>query len=513
MLIYIVYLLPHTQRALFNPPKSRTMNIMPQLSEIYELMPDDASQEDKDLIKKAYDFAKQAHIEQERANGEPYFNHLVETAKNLARFQMDATTIAAGLLHDTIEDTIVTEEELWEEFGTEIVFLVNGVTKLGGLKYTGEQRHVESLRKFFIASAEDLRVVVIKLADRLHNVKTLEHLPPEKAKRIALETIEIHASLAYRLGMRKLTGELEDYAFPYAYPKEHAMIEKLLKQRKESDKRYIEKVYKSLKKEMAANNIEDIGTDYRTKRKYSLWRKLQRKHLDIDKIHDIVALRVIVPTIEDCYRLLGIIHTMWRPLPGRIKDYIALPKPNGYQSLHTTIFTGDGGTAEIQIRTLAMHNQAEYGLASHLMYKEKQKASDPNVLKKISWLEELTQTQKEEKSGAQFLENLKTDFFQDRIFILTPKGDVIDLPKGSSVVDFAFAIHTEVGMHAKGAKVNGKFSSLKTELESGDIVMVEVNKKTFPTKKWLEWVKTSLARKHIKNYLKENGSMLERWWG
>lgn len=486
---------------------------MKDIAELYDAMRSKPDDEDKALLEKAYAYAKKAHEGQLRASGEPYFNHVAATAKNLAEFGVDATTIAAGFLHDTIEDTPVTEKELWKEFGTEIVYLVNGVTKLGHLKYTGEQRHVESLRKFFIASAEDVRVIIIKLADRLHNVRTLEFVKPEKAKRIALETIEIHASLAYRLGMRKLTGELEDAAFPYAHPKEHGMIEKLLKQRKESDKKYIDKVYKSLKKEMAKYEIHDINTDYRIKRKYSLWRKLQRKEMDIEKIYDIVALRAIVPSIEDCYRLLGVIHNMWRPLPGRIKDYIALPKPNGYQSIHTTIFTGDGGVAEIQIRTQEMHNQAEYGIASHLLYKEKQKNKDAQkFLKHIGWLEELSETQKNEKDNTAFLKNLKTDFFEDRIFILTPKGDVIDLPKGSTVIDFAFRVHTEIGLHVKGARVNGKFSSLKTVLENGDIVNVETHKDSEPTSKWLEWSKTTMAQKHIKNYLKDKGGNFTSWW-
>ena len=452
---------------------------------------------------------------QKRASGKPYFEHLVEAAKNLARFGMDATTIAAGLLHDTIEDTSITEEELWEEFGTEIVFLVNGVTKLGALKYRGRERHVESLRKFFIAIAEDLRVVVIKLADRLHNIETLKYLSPEKAKRIALETIELHAPLAYRLGMRKLTGELEDAAFPYAYPKEHAMVEKLLKQRKKTDEKYTEKVYKSLKKKMAEQGIKDVKTEYRIKRKYSLWRKLQRKNMDIEKVYDTIALRVIVPTIEDCYRVLGLIHTMWRPLPGRIKDYIALPKTNGYQSLHTTIFTGDGGIAEIQIRTPEMSSQAEYGIASHLMYKEAQKSTKGKQSNKnLEWIEDLKDIQKEEKNETTFLENLKTDFFTDRIFIFTPKGDVIDLPNGASVIDFAFAIHTEIGLHAKAAKINGKYSALKTKLKNGEIVRVETDKNSNPTSKWLDWVQTTMARKHIRLYLKDKGvGIFERMLG
>lgn len=482
----------------------------PDIQEIFDLMAIPPTEQDRELITRAYTFAETAHAGQKRASGEPYFNHVFATGKNLAQFGMDTITIAAGLLHDTIEDTPVTEADLFNAFGTEIVFLVNGVTKLGTLKYTGEERHVESLRKFFIAIAEDLRVVIIKLADRLHNVQTLEFLPPEKAKRIALETIEIHASLAYRLGMRKLTGEMEDFAFPYAYPKEHEMIEKLLKQRKKTDSAYLEKVYKSLKKEMVKQGIKDIKTEYRIKHKYSLWRKLQRKNLDIEKIYDIVALRVVVPTTEDCYRLLGLVHSMWRPLPGRIKDYIALTKPNGYQSLHTTIFTGDGGIAEIQIRTPEMNRQAEYGIASHFMYKEKQKTDSPIERENLAWIEELKEAQKTEKDREKFLDNLKTDFFEDRIFILTPKGDVIDLPKGSSAVDFAFAVHTEIGLHANAARINGKYTSLKTVLNNSAIVEIETSKDARPSSKWLDWAQTTLAKKQIRAYLKEHGTRFEK---
>jgi len=467
------------------------------IESIIQVMQEQPTSEERELIEKAYDYAKKAHKGQQRKSGEPYFNHVVAAAYNVAEFGMDATTIAAALLHDTIEDTPITEEDVQKEFGTEIVFLVNGVTKLGTLKYRGAERHVESLRKFFIASAEDIRVIIIKLGDRLHNVRTLEHLPPEKAERIALETIEIHAPLAYRLGMGKLVGELQDSAFPFAYPKEYKMVNELLKQKKKTDQVYMEKVWKSLKKEMAAFNIKDIQTDYRIKRKFSLWKKLQRKDMDIEEIYDIVALRVIVPTIEDCYRLLGIVHSMWRPLPGRIKDYIALPKTNGYQSIHTTIFTGDGGIAEIQIRTPEMHAHAEYGVAAHMVYKEQDGSHKASAVQR-KWVEELKDLQQGETDQQTFLDNLTTDFFNDRIFVFTPEGDVVDLPKGSTVVDFAYAIHTEIGNSANGAAVNGKYSALKTELNNGDIVKIETSKKTTPTKKWLDYTKTTLARKHIK---------------
>ncbi len=462
------------------------------------------TQADKDLITRACARAEAAHDGQFRKSGEPYFHHVFEVGKNLASFAMDPVTIAAGILHDVIEDTAVTEGELEKEFGKEIVTLVNGVTKLGTLKYRGEERHVESLRKFFIASVNDIRVVVIKFADRLHNLSTLASLPADKQKRIALESIEIYAPLAYRLGMGKLTKEIEDLAFPFAYPKEYKMVEELLKQRKKTDENYIEKVYKSLKKELAVQGIKDIKTEYRLKHKYSLYRKLQRKGMDVDTIYDIVALRVIVPTVEDCYRVLGLIHTMWRPLPGRIKDYIALPKTNGYRSIHTTIFTGDGGIAEIQIRTPEMHLQSEYGIASHFIYKQMQRTKKPGEA--IDWLKNISELEHDEKKPSQFLSHLTTDFFSDRIFVFTPKGDVIDLPKGSSVIDFAYAVHSELGQHAQGARINNKYSALKTELHSNDIVEIEENVNSKPTSKWLDYAKTTMARKHINRYLKDNAS-------
>lgn len=473
----------------------------PDIKEIYGLMRETPNKSDKELLEKAYARAFSAHEPQKRSSGEPYFNHVFATAKNLAEFGLDAITIAAGFLHDTIEDTPVTEEEIQKEFGDEIVFLVNGVTKLGTLRYQGRKRHVESLRKFFIATAEDHRVVIIKLADRLHNAQTLEFVKPEKQKRIALETIEIYAPLAYRLGMGRMVGQLQDAAFPFAYPEESKMVEELLRQKKKLNEKYLEKVWRTLKTEMAEHGIKDITTHQRVKGRYSLWRKLQRKAMDIEQMYDIVALRVIVPNIDDCYRVLGIIHSKWRPLPGRIKDYIALPKVNGYQSLHTTIFTGDGGIAEIQIRTQEMHEFAEYGFAAHHVYKHRgSTVADRHSLK---WLEQLKELQNiEEKKD--FLKDFKTDLFEDRIFVFTPEGDVLDLPKDASVIDFAYTVHSEIGNQAQGSLVNGKNSALKTILKSGDIVEIQINKKGVPSSKWLPYAKTSIARKHIEKYMKEN---------
>lgn len=475
----------------------------PDINEIYSLMRKNPEPKEKELLTKAYNAAFEAHKPQKRASGEPYFNHVFATAKNLAEYGLDATMIAAGFLHDTIEDTPVTEDEIREVFGDEIVFLVNGVTKLGTLKYQGRKRHVESLRKFFIATAQDYRVVIIKLADRLHNAQTLEFVKPEKQKRIALETIDIYAPLAYRLGMGRMVGQLQDAAFPFAYPQEAQIVEDLMKQKKKLNEKYLEKVWRNLKKEMAKHNIQDITTHQRVKGRYSLWKKLQRKNMDIEQMYDIVALRVIVPNIDDCYRVLGIIHSVWRPLPGRIKDYIALPKVNGYQSLHTTIFTGDGGIAEIQIRTEEMHQFAEYGYAAHHVYKHRgSTVADKHSLRWLEQLKDLEETGEKED----FMKDLQADLFEDRIFVFTPDGDVLDLPKDASAIDFAYTVHSEIGNNAQSATVNGKHSALKTVLRSGDIVEIKTMKNGVPSSKWLPFAKTSIARKHIEKYLKENSN-------
>jgi GTP pyrophosphokinase len=481
-----------------------TQNDYPNIQDIYDLMIKAPTATDKKWLQKAYDFAKQAHEGQKRKNGDPYFYHAYEVAKNLADFGMDRTTIIAGFLHDTIEDTAVTENEVENEFGKEVLFLVNGVTKLGHLKYKGAKRHVESLRKFFVAMAEDARVIIIKLGDRLHNLQTLKHLSdrPDKQKRIALESIEIHAPLANRLGMWKLKSEIEDLAFPFAYPEEYKQVQELLKQKSHTTQKYLEQVYKSLRKELAKYNIDVAKASYRIKGVYSLYKKLQKKDMDIDKVYDIVALRVIVPTVEDCYRVLGIIHSLWRPLPGRIKDFIAVPKPNGYQSLHTTIFTGNGGIAEIQIRTPEMHQEAEYGIASHFAYKKKK--YEKKINEKTQWIPEFKNLQEAVQDPDNFIENLRLDFFNKRIFVFTPKGDVIDLPEGSSAIDFAFNIHTDIGMHASAASINGKNTKLETKLTNGDIVKIDTKKSAHPSSKWLDSVKTTIAKKHIKNYLQGN---------
>ena len=484
---------------------------MKNIEEIFKMMTErPPTSKDKKLIRRAYDFAKAAHEGQIRASGDPYFMHVFETAKNLARFGMDAKTIAAGLLHDTIEDTSTGEKKVEHEFGKEIVFLVNGVTKLGKLKYRGRERHVESLRKFFIAVAQDFRVLMIKLADRLHNLETLQHIPKEKQSRIALEALEVYAPLANRLGIGKLKGELEDAAFPYVYPKEYAMVEELLKQKSHINQHYLKKVHDDLARELKKHHVHVAEINYRIKHKYSLYKKLVKYNMDIDKIHDIVALRVIVKSIEDCYRTLGLVHSIWKPLPGRIKDYIALPKLNGYQSLHTTIFTGGGGITEIQIRTEEMHGRAAYGIASHFTYKEPVGAKKTHTGEQYSWIEEFKELQKHIAEHGAFLENLKMDFFKDRIFVFTPGGDVIDLPEDSGPIDFAYAIHSDVGDHTFGAKINAKMRPLSTKLKNGDIVEIITKNEAHPGSKWLDYTKTALAKKHIKNHVNEH-SILSRF--
>lgn len=483
---------------------------MPDIEEIYKLIPKITKLE-KSMLLSAYEFAMKAHEGQKRNSGEPYFTHVFETAKTLAGLGMDIKTVMAGFLHDTLEDTETTEEELEKEFSKEIVTLVNGVTKLGKLKYRGAERHLESLRKFFLAITEDIRILIIKLSDRLHNVRTLEHVPPEKQKRIALETIEIHARLADRIGMGRLKGDLEDAAFPYAYPKEYAEVEKLMKENSESNKKNLDEVSLLLQKELANQKVKLINIDQRIKHKYSLWCKLKVYEMDINKIHDIIALRVIVNSIEDCYRVLGIVHGTWRPLPGKIKDYIAIPKPNGYRSLHTTIFTGNGGIVEIQIRTAEMHEEAAYGIAAHFVYKEKgSKNSEQAETKNMEWVEQLKELHKVIGEPDKFMEHLKMDLFKDRIFILTPKGDVIDLPEESSAIDFAYAIHSDIGDHAQNAIINGKMSPLITKLKNNDIVTIQVNKNAHPSSKWLDNTKTTMAKKHINIYLRAN-SLLSKF--
>lgn len=477
---------------------------MANAKEITDLIEGGINKKEEELINKAYKFAEKAHEGQKRLSGDPYFIHVFETAKILAGLGMDTQTIAAGLLHDVLEDTKTTEEEIKKEFGDDILFLIKGVTKLGTLKYRGHERHVESLRKFFVAMAHDLRVVIIKFADRLHNLRTLQFVPEEKRQRIAIESIEVYAPLANRLGMGKLKGELEDAAFPYAYPKEYSEVEAVIKEKKDLYQKNLTEIREKLEEELKKNKIKFIEINYRVKHKYSLYKKLLKYDFDMERINDIVALRVVVDSVEECYRVLGLVHSIWNPLPGRIKDYIAVPKPNGYRSIHTTVFTGLGGVAEIQIRTKEMHAEAAYGIAAHFAYKEQGGKKIKDDKNKFSWVEELKELKYSPDDPKKFIDHLKMDFFNDRIFIFTPKGDVIDMPEDSTPLDFAYSIHSDIGNHTFGAKVNNKMSPIFSKLKNGDIVEIITKKDSKPSNKWLEYAKTAIAKKHIKSYLEKN---------
>ncbi len=474
------------------------------------------------LIGRAYQFAERAHAGQKRKSGDPYFTHALATAETLQRWRMDEATIAAGLLHDVVEDTPVTEEELRKAFGEEIVFLVNGVTKLSRIKYRGAEAKVENLRKMIMAISQDLRVVFIKLADRLHNMQTLWALPPIKQKRISLETNEIHATIAYRLGMWELSGELQDLAFPYLHPTEYKWLKETVADEYENRLKYLESIKPVLEEALKNAGLASPKIDFRAKRYYSLYQKLLRYDMDIGKIYDLVALRLILETIPECYAALGIIHQHWPPLPGRIKDYIAMPKPNNYRSLHTTVIGPEGKCIEIQLRTKEMHDENEFGVAAHWLYKEhthgRETAEGQHWSKKLadslSWLTQLRDWQQKysrrETNPKEFLEAMKIDFFKDRIFAITPKGDVIDLPAGATPIDFAYHIHTEIGDTAIGCRVNGSIVPLNHELRSGDVVEIITQKNKKPSEDWLKFVKTAGARDHIRVGLREKRDILSQ---
>lgn len=468
--------------------------------------------EDRALIERAYAFAERAHRGQKRKSGEAYISHPLATAKRILEMRLDTTTVAAALLHDVCEDTTHTVEDIKKEFGEEIALLVEGVTKLDKIRYKGTERSAESLRKMFLAIAEDIRIVLLKLVDRLHNMETLKHLPIEKQQRIALETLELYAPLSYRLGMKELSGDLEDLAFPYVYPKEYEWLIRTTKDIYKNLDEYLKTLKPILAHALEEEDIRIIDIHARAKHYYSLYKKLLKYDMDLGKITDIVALRVIVSSIEDCYNTLGLIHKLWRPMPGKIKDYIALSKPNGYRSLHTTVFGPDNRPVEFQMRTPEMHEEAEQGIAAHWAYSEtkrkdtkayaEERASVMNK-KQYAWIGQLREWQKEFKKPDEFLESLKIDFFKHRIFVLTPKGDVFDLPEGATPVDFAYQIHTAIGNMTTGARVNGKMVALNDQLKNGDVVEIITQKNKKPAADWLQFVKTGHARKSVSSILKK----------
>ncbi len=459
-----------------------------------------APKADTDIIRLAYDFAADAHKGQTRKSGEPYITHPLAAAHILADMRIDPVIITATLLHDVPEDTPITLEEIERNFGSEIEGLVRGITKLGKLKYRGVERYIENLRKMFVAMAEDVRVMIIKFADRIHNLSTLSSLPPQKQYRIALESLEIYAPLANRLGIAEMKGALEDLAFKYVYPKEYYKVKELREQKYKGKEQYLKEMQIKAEKEIKKTGVEIVSIHGREKRLYSLYQKMIRKDNQVAKIYDIFAIRIIVSNIADCYATLGILHKIWKPVKGRIKDYISQPKPNGYQSLHTTVFSDSGEIIEFQIRTQHMHEEAEYGIAAHWHYDENGSRLPARQLK---WVKELAEIQKDILQNLTDLEAMKVDFLQTRIFVFTPKGDVIDLPEGATPVDFAYHIHTEIGSKCSAATVNDKIVKLDTSLNNGDVVEIIIDKnRKGPNQDWLSFVKTHTAKYHIKTQKK-----------
>lgn len=478
------------------------------------------SAEDRETIHRAYDFAEHAHGNELRKSGEPYIVHPHAIARYLAETGMDRDTIVAGILHDTTEDTDIEPEAVEREFGKTVRSLVDGVTKLSPLKYRGLERHVESLRQLLVATAQDIRVIIIKMADRLHNMRTIEYVTPrEKRERIARETVEVYVPIAERLGMGNIKAELEDLAFAVLEPERYKELVAFIEEQKKEDVARLDEDIKDLKKALAASGLKAFRTEYRVKGVHSFARKAKKYGDDITNVLDLFALRVIMKTIDECYHALGVVHGLWRPIPGKVKDYIAFPKPNGYRSIHTTVITRRGVTVELQIRTDEMHLDAQYGVASHFNYKLLRKRERvqttmewlqsllPSMKRSSSdvtapqWLKDLSRAEQEHPEYSSFEDILKKDFFAERIFVFTPKGDVIDLPANATPIDFAYAIHSDLGDTMVGAKVNGKLVAYETTLKNGDVVEVVTKKGAKPNKKWLDVVKTASARGHIRSAL------------
>jgi guanosine-3',5'-bis(diphosphate) 3'-pyrophosphohydrolase len=464
---------------------------------------------DLDLIKKAYVYSAKVHQGQIRKTGEPYLVHPLEVAGLLAELRLDEASIVTGLLHDTIEDTLATKEEVAALFGEEIADLVDGVTKLSqfAAANTQEEKQAENFRKMVVAMAKDIRVLLVKLADRTHNMRTLDAMRPEAQERIARETLDIYAPLANRLGIQLIKSELEDLSFKYLRPQEFAELQEKISTRAREKEKFIAEVVAVVREKLVASAI-DAQVSGRVKHVYSIWRKMRQLDVDIDQIHDVIGFRVIVGTVAQCYESLGIIHSLWKPIPGRFKDYIAIPKPNMYQSLHTTVVGPDGERIEVQIRTADMHKIAEEGVAAHWAYKEKGrdgKGQEPSAkdAQKFGWLRQLVEWQRELADPREFLETVKVDLFSDEVFVFTPKGDVKSLPRGATPIDFAYAVHSEVGAHTVGAKVNGKLVPLRYRLKNGDTIEILTSPNSHPSKDWLTFVKTSRAQARIRQFLRQ----------
>lgn len=476
-----------------------------ELQELIEKIKGYAPNADIDLVKKAYYLGKKAHEGQFRKSGEPYFIHPLAVANILADMELDIETIAAGILHDVVEDTDYTYEDIEKEFSQEIANLVDGVTKLGQIKYQSkEETQAENLRKMFMAMAKDIRVILIKLADRLHNMRTLKFMPPEKAKSKAKETLEIYGGIANRLGISKIKWELEDLALRYIDPDGYyELVEKVAKKRSQREE-YIKKVLSILDEKLKSVNIP-YNVYGRPKHFYSIYSKMKNKDKGFEEIYDLTAVRIIVDNVKDCYAVLGMVHTLWKPIPGRFKDYIAMPKPNMYQSLHTTVIGPDGEPVEIQIRTKEMHQIAEYGIAAHWKYKEgKTQDTRQNVEEKLQWLRQMMEWEKDLKDPQEFLDALKDDVFSSQVYVFTPRGDVIELPAGATPIDFAYRVHTNVGNKCVGAKIDGRIVPIDYKLQNGNIVEILTSSNSNgPSRDWINIVKTPNAKSRIRQWFKK----------
>jgi GTP diphosphokinase / guanosine-3',5'-bis(diphosphate) 3'-diphosphatase len=454
-----------------------------------------------DLIQKAYIFSAKVHEGQVRLSGETYLSHPLEVAWYLTQMKMDQVTIAAGLLHDTIEDTLATPEIILEKFGPEVLHIVNGVTKISAIHFQSqEERQAENIRKMILAMSDDIRVILVKLADRLHNMRTLGFHSPEKQKAIAQETLEIYAPISARLGMRRIQTELEDLCLYYLEPESYQLIKDGVAKKREERERYIREVKELLQKKMDSVNLP-CRLEGRPKHFYSIYRKMIDQNLDISQLYDLIAFRVIVKDVAECYEALGHIHSLWKPIPGKFRDHISLPKANRYQSLHTKVIGPFGERIEIQIRTEEMHRVAEEGIASHWQYKEGQQHGETDA-KKFQWVRQLLESQKANQDPREFLESVRIDLFPDEVYVFTPRGAVKMLPKGATPIDFAYAIHTDVGHHCTGARVNKKMVPLRTVLQHGDVVEIITATNHVPSKDWVKIVKTSKAKNRIRQWIK-----------
>jgi guanosine-3',5'-bis(diphosphate) 3'-pyrophosphohydrolase len=476
---------------------------MIRLSDILQRVSAYHPEPDLDIIKKAYVYSARVHQGQLRKSGEPYLVHPLEVAGILAELKLDEASIVTGLLHDTIEDTLATPADLTELFGPEVCNLVDGVTKLTKLSanLSQEEKQAENFRKMIIAMAQDIRVILVKLADRTHNMRTLDHMAPEKQQRIAQETLDIYAPLANRLGISWVKTELEELSFRYLKPQEYQELQDKVARRKKERDRFISDVCALLSEKLKERGLEAEVTG-RFKHFYSIYRKMKSQGIDFEQVHDVIAFRIILPTIPNCYEALGLVHQLWKPVPGRFKDFIAIPKPNMYQSLHTTVIGPLSERVEVQIRTSDMHRIAEEGIAAHWAYKEN-RVSVSKDDEKFAWLRQLMEWQQDLKDPKEFLETVKVDLFTDEVFVFTPRGDVKSLPRGATPVDFAYAVHSDVGGRCVGAKINGKIVPLRYKLKNGDTVEVLTSPQAHPSKDWLTFIKTSRAQQKIRGFIKE----------